>query len=100
MKPFEGDAPRYHTRKWQQLFPATGFSPLREQHFSNGHTGSPEQVIIDRVLSVSFIAALSSCEQKRVASEVRRLIAESPDLVGKAQVTFPYDTAAFSCVKV
>jgi ubiquinone/menaquinone biosynthesis C-methylase UbiE len=100
MKPFEGDTPRYHTQKWRRLFPATGLSPLREQHFSNEHTGSPEQVIVDRVLSVSFIAALSRWEQELVACEVRRLIAASPDLAGKAQVTFPYDTAAFSCTKV
>jgi len=68
MEPFQGDAPRYPTLKWRGLFPADGFSSLREQHFSNGHTGFPEQVIVDRVLSVSFIAALPRDERDRVTS--------------------------------
>ena len=58
MKPFEGDTPRFHSQKWRAMFPAEGFGPLREKRFQNWHTGPPEQVIVDRILSVSFIAAL------------------------------------------
>ena len=58
MRPFEGDTPRHHRQEWRRLFPAEGFGPLRERRFVNGHAGSPEHVIIDRVLSTSFIAAL------------------------------------------
>jgi hypothetical protein len=71
------------------VFPAEGFSPLREQRFSNEHTGPPEQVIVDRILSVSFIAALPPDDQERVRSKIRELIATSPELAGKTQVTFP-----------
>jgi len=98
--PFEGDTPRYRTQKWRSLFPAAGFSPLREQRFPHGHTGAPEQVIVDRTLSTSFIAALPPDKQEKVASQVRELIAASPDLAGKSLVTFPYTTAAFSCRKL
>lgn len=100
MAPYEGDTPRYRTREWRRLFPADGFGPLVERHFPNGHTGPPEQVILDRVLSVSFIAALPPAEQDRVASMVCDLIARSPDLAGRSEITFPYETAAFSCAKM
>ena len=100
IEPFEGDAPRYHTQQWRRLFPADGFSPLRENHFSNEHTGSPEQVIIDRILSIRFIAALPFDRQQHVESRIRKLIATSPELAEKTVVTFPYETAVFSCRKL
>jgi SAM-dependent methyltransferase len=99
MAPFEGDAPRYRSGEWRKLFPAEGFGPLREQHFPNGHTGPPEQVIVDRVLSTSFIAALERPKQHIVAARLRDLIAMSPALRGRDEVTVPYETVAFSCAK-
>jgi len=100
LDPHEGDAPRYHTQMWRRFFPATGFGPLSERQFPHGHTGSPEHVIVDRVLSTSFIAALPATERDRVGEEVRKLIAHVPDLVGRNEVTMPYVTAAFSCQRV
>jgi SAM-dependent methyltransferase len=100
MEPFEGDAPRYRTGAWRRCFPAKGFGPLSEARFPHGHTGAPERVIVERVLSVSFIAALPASEQERVATQVREVIATSPDLAGQNEVTFPYETAAFHCAKL
>ncbi|HUZ91499.1 MAG TPA: class I SAM-dependent methyltransferase [Methylocella sp.] len=100
MRPFEGDTPRHHRQEWRRLFPAEGFGPLRERRFVNGHAGSPEHVIIDRVLSTSFIAALPPLDQNRIAFQIRTLIKTSPDLASKSEVTFPYVTAAFSCAKI
>jgi SAM-dependent methyltransferase len=96
MQPYEGDAPRFHSQKWRSVFPAEGFGPLREKCFRNAHTGPPEKVIIDRVLSVSFMAALPPEEQEHVRSQLRKIIAATPELAGKAQVTFPYETLACS----
>ena len=28
MQPFEGDAPRFHSQKWRDVFPAEGFGPF------------------------------------------------------------------------
>ncbi|MDR3373532.1 MAG: class I SAM-dependent methyltransferase [Ancalomicrobiaceae bacterium] len=95
MTPYEGDAPRYHTGRWRELFPADGFGPLHERSFPHGATGPAERVIVDRVMSVSFIASLPPDEQARVAEAVRAVIARSPDLSSRAEVTFPYETAAF-----
>jgi SAM-dependent methyltransferase len=99
MKPFEGDAPRFHSQKWRSLFPADGFSPLREQRFRNWHTGHPQQVIVERILSVSFIAALPPAEREHVTAQLREVVATSPELAGKTEVTFPYETVAFVCNK-
>lgn len=96
MRPYEGDAPRFHSQKWRCVFPAEDFGPLHEQRFRNAHTGPPEKVIIDRVLSVSFMAALPLEEQEHVTSQLREIIAAAPELAGKAQVTFPYETLACS----
>jgi len=100
MKPLEGDAPRYHSQKWRNVFPAEGFGPLREKRFLNTHTGPPEKVIIDRIMSVSFMAALPPDQQEHAISQLKEVIATYPELAGKAQVTFPYETLACSCIKL
>ena len=95
IQPYEGDAPRYASGAWRRLFPADGLSPLEEAHFHYGHTGPAERVIVDRTLSISFIAALPKAERDSVAAEIRALIAATPSLAGKSEVTYPYDTAAY-----
>ena len=95
--PYEGDAPRYASGGWRAAFPAEGFSALIERRFAHAHVGPPERVIVDRVLSTSFIAALPADERARVAERVRALIAATPALAGRAEVAFPYETRAFRC---
>ncbi|PLZ02586.1 SAM-dependent methyltransferase [Burkholderia sp. WAC0059] len=95
----EGDTPRYYSGAWRRAFPFDGFGPLHEQHFSIGHTGSPEDVIVARVKSTSFIAALPPDEQARIDDEVRALIASEPELSGRPVVTVPYETAAFHAIR-
>jgi ubiquinone/menaquinone biosynthesis C-methylase UbiE len=100
MKPFEGDAPRFHSGDWRKVFPANGFSPLHEKQFSNRHAGPPEKVIIDRILSVSFMAALLPDQREHVVSQLWEVIATFPELAGKTEVTFPYQTLAYVCTKL
>lgn len=95
-EPYEGDAPRFHTGAWRNAFPASGFSPLHEQRFVNEHRGPPETVIVDRLLSVSFIASLPDADREKVAAQLRSLIATHPALAGKAEIAVPYKTLAFS----
>ena len=66
----------------------------------HNHVGPPERVIVERAMSVSFIAALPADEQARVADEVRALIAATPSLAGRATVAFPYVTHAHACRRV
>lgn len=95
----EGDTPRYYTGAWRLVFPFKDFGPLHEEHFSVGHTGTPENVIVNRVRSTSFIAALDAQERAEIDDLVRALIATEPTLCGKEIVTVPYETAAFYTVK-
>jgi hypothetical protein len=100
MKPFEGDAPRFHSQKWRDVFPAPGLTGLRENRFSHSHIGPPDKVIVDRVLSVSFMAALPIDQRERVTSQLKEVIAAYPELADKAEVTFPYETLACVCTKL
>jgi SAM-dependent methyltransferase len=97
--PHEGGAPRYRTGAWRTVFPDAAFGPLRECQWRHVHHGPPEAVIVDRTLSVSFIAALPATERARVAAAVRALIARTPDLAGRSTVAFPYVTTAFGAVR-
>lgn len=90
----EGDTPRHATGEWRRLFPSRHFGPLHESEFVHGHTGDPEDVILARVKSVSFIAALPTDELARVEAEVRAVIDGEASLNGAREVTFPYVTRA------
>jgi SAM-dependent methyltransferase len=97
---YEGNAPRYGSGDWRRLFPAQGFGPLNERRFAHRHVGPPEQVIVDRTLSTSFIAALPAAARHDLADSIRAIIAATPEIAGKDMVAFPYETAAFDCQKV
>jgi SAM-dependent methyltransferase len=97
MAPYEADAPRYDNGEWRHVFPAAGFGPLLERSFTHEHRGSPEQVIVERVASVSFIAALDEARRAGVLEEVRALIASTTELMGRATVAMPYITRAYWC---
>jgi len=95
----EGDVPRYYTGQWRNAFPFEGFTPLAEQRMQHGHTGSVEDVIVNRVHSSSFISALPPDEWAQVEREVRALIASEPSLASHDVVTVPYVTHAFVTTK-
>lgn len=96
----EGDTPRFYTGAWRRAFPHAAFGPLQEQQFSHGHTGSPEDVIFNRVRSTSFVSVLPAVERAKVDEQMRALIDGEPELRGRDVVTVPYVTAAFVAVKV
>lgn len=100
MRPYEGDAPRHHKLEWQTVFPAEGFGPLAARRFPHRHVGAPQEVIVERILSVSFIAALPKDEQAKVAAQIWEVINTTEELAGKSEVAFPYETIAYSAVKL
>jgi len=97
---YEGNVPRYINGDWTRAFPFSGFAPLQSVHLRLGHSGAAEDVIVNRVRSTSFIAALPADEEARVVAEVRSLIAATPELCGRDTVTVPYVTYAYSTAKV
>ncbi|MEM7426626.1 MAG: class I SAM-dependent methyltransferase [Pseudomonadota bacterium] len=91
MAPYEDRTPRFHEGQWRRVFPAPGYSSLQEREFSHVHTGGFDQVVADRVLSVSFIAAQPESEQSAVRSQVHALKTAYPELAADP-VSFPYRT--------
>ncbi len=98
---YEGDAPRYVKRHpGASSSPRSGFGPLHEARFPHAHVGSAEHVIVDRVASTSFIAALPAEARDRCLARVRELIRTTPALVEQGEVRFPYQTVAYHCIRL
>jgi len=100
LTPYEGDAPRYHTGEWRRPFTGRLFSDLHETRFTHLHIGIPKQIIVDRFLSVSFIAALPENEKSTVTRELRDLISSHPKLRGRETIAMRYETRAYCCRRV
>lgn len=98
--PYEGDAPRFAKGDWRRAFPHPAFDPLAETVLPHEHVGPSEQVIVDRVLSISFIAALPEDQQSQVRAQLEHLIATHPALRGQTEIHVPYVTRAFVSVRV
>ena len=72
-----------------QKFPRAGLWPAQESRFAHVQTDAAETVIVERMLSISFIAALPEGEREAFAARIRKTIAEEPALAGKASVDYP-----------
>jgi SAM-dependent methyltransferase len=95
--PYEGDTPRFHTGDWKLPFTGRYFSKPELTCFPYTHTGSATEVIMDRFLSVSFIAALPPTEKAKVSEQLQKLIQTHPSLRGRETIEFPYQTRAYVC---
>ncbi|WP_460952979.1 class I SAM-dependent methyltransferase [Pseudomonas marginalis] len=95
--PYEGDTPRFHTGLWREAFNGVYFSAPDVTCFPYNHVGSPQEVIMDRFLSVSFIAALADGPKASVTAQLQTLIDTHPALKGRDTVAFPYQTQAYVC---
>lgn len=99
MEVHEGDAPRFHTGAWRQVFPHPQFPTLEEVLFDHEQVGPFDSVVVDRVMSVSFIASLPAAEQARVRAQIDALADGDPDLAQRGTVRFPYRTLAVCATK-
>ena len=95
--PYEGETPRFHTGRWREAFTGEYFSEPEMTCFPYSHVGSPQEVIMDRFLSVSFIAALPEASKAVVTAQLQALIDTHPALKGRDTVAFPYQTQAYVC---
>jgi len=97
--PHEGGAPRYKSGAWKQAFQgATGFTSLEHKAFFHSQIGD-QDMLVNRVTSISFISALPEAQRMEVVAQVRALTAEHPDLQGKTRVELPYRTDVYWCWK-
>jgi SAM-dependent methyltransferase len=97
MEPHRGDTPTHRTGAWRRAVEDDPrFTPLLEHTFSSAQHLSPDGVI-DRVVSVSFIAALPDGERSAVEQQVRALLASDDDTRGRADIVLPYRTDVQVC---
>ena len=97
LEPHRGTAPRYQGGAWRAAFDETTlFTPLAEAHFSHVHEVDAQRVV-DRIVSVSFIAALAEGEREQVEHQVRQLLAEHPATRGRETFRVPYRTDVYWC---
>lgn len=97
ISPYEGNAPRFYKGEWRRPFKGRYFSDPQPTPFSYQHVGHADEVILDRFLSVSFIASLPDTERAKVKGRLQDLIASHPALRGQATIAFPYQTLAYVC---
>jgi hypothetical protein len=64
----------FYKGDWQRVFPAEGFSPQALSSLPHSHDGPPRRVIVDRSMSVSFIAALPLAQQEIVRAQLQVVI--------------------------
>jgi SAM-dependent methyltransferase len=77
---YEGDTPRRSQRDWKTMLAATGlFERTRRVLFSHVQPVD-EQGVVDRVLSVSFMASLPEDERRAVEQQVRALAGGATEL--------------------
>ena len=98
--PYEGDVPRFWNGAWRHPFSGQYFTDLEQSSFAYQHDGTAQEVILDRFLSVSFIAALPAQEKANVANQLRALIVSHPALRERDAISFPYRTDAYLCTRV
>nr|WP_279153489.1 class I SAM-dependent methyltransferase [Pseudomonas mosselii] len=98
--PYEGDTPRFHTGRWRDAFAGSRFSAPQLTTLPHVHEGNPQTVILERLRSVSFIAALPQAEQDRVMAPLQDLVDNHPALKGRERVAFPYQTQAYVCQRL
>ena len=82
--------PRYRAGGWREAFERVAlFHPLDQTTFDYVQRASPE-TIVDRVASISYVAAMPADQRIVVLDEVRDLLSTDPDTANADIVELPY----------
>lgn len=92
-----GDAPRYRTGEWRLALAASAeLDGLQEE--SHGHVVQCDRpTVLNRVASISFIAALDASRHAEVLNQVNDLLDRHPDTRGREQYDMPHRTDVQWC---
>jgi SAM-dependent methyltransferase len=87
-------------RGWRRPFRrgASPFTALRKRTFDHTQSATPA-TFVARILSVSHVAAQAPSVRRRVAQQVRAVLATNPRTRGRKVVELPYRTEVFFCRK-
>jgi SAM-dependent methyltransferase len=92
---YVGDVPSQRTADWKRAFVGSPwFRPLQRATYRTDQHTDPEGVV-DRVGSISYVAALPEPERMKVADAVRLLLADHPDTRGRDEVTISHRTDVY-----
>ncbi len=82
--------PRFRTGAWRAAFERSGlFEPLESADYRTVQRGGIE-LFVDRVASISYVAAMPDDRRAAVLDEVNRLLATDPDTAGREVIELPY----------
>lgn len=82
--------PRFRTGEWREAFDRTAlFEPLQEATLASVQHARPDE-IVDRVASISYIAAMGDENRERVLQDVRHLLATDPATAGLERIDLPH----------
>jgi ubiquinone/menaquinone biosynthesis C-methylase UbiE len=96
LAPLEQDTPRFHSWHWQEVFKQCAFFDLQSlQHFYFQHVGTVEQVVVNRILSTSFISAATLSEKQNIRKQLLDIMRFYCDKTAQDQIAFPYITYAY-----
>lgn len=91
--PLEGNTPRYHSGQWQKVIQTYGgFTEKNQLMWRFDHVGTVEQVVSKRLMSTSFIAALSDLEQLNLKQQIEQIVQRYTGLNATDEIAFPYVT--------
>ena len=82
--------PRFRTHQWESVFELTAlFEPLQHVTMPSIQRVSPAG-IVDRVASISYVAAITEEHRAPVLADVRRLLATDPATAGLETIELPH----------
>lgn len=82
--------PRFRTEAWRQAFDLTAvFDPLEKSEFRYVQQADAD-TLVDRVASISYIAAMPEAQREDVLNDVRELLATDPATAGKEIIDLPH----------
>lgn len=93
--------PHYRTMKWLDAFNSTSskFSPLIYEQASHEQYITTD-ILLDRVLSSSFISCLSDAEKRMVLDEIITMINHHSETAGRTELLVPYKTHIYWCERL
>lgn len=94
-----GDAPRYSSGAWRQALAFAGELEDLQEETRRHVVVCDRATVLDRVASISFIAALEELQHRQVLDQVEALLDTHPDTVGRGLWDFPYRTDLYWCGK-
>lgn len=101
LKKYEAGTPRFHSNEWQNVFQNQNlFAFNSKKVFLQHHIGTVENVVSQRLLSTSFIAAMPKQQQDEMKKSFEQIVFEFTGKTPQDEIAFPYVTYAYQFNKI